>query len=91
MTNTPPILREWHGLKPPEICTANSLGRTIAPDHYSQVYWIAKIVDNVIVEWHPLTDWHFAADGKLFGSVDTGVWKLNVSIQVDEYVILSVV
>ena len=88
---TSPTLREWDGAKPPKICTAKSLGRTIPPNRYSQVYWIAKIVDNVIIEWHPLTDWHFAADGRLLGSVDTGVWKLNVSIQLDEYVILSVI
>ena len=91
MTTQPPILREWHGLKPPKIVTVKSLGRTISPERYSFVYWIAKTADNVITEAHPLTKWYFSADGRLRGMVDTEVWKLEVEIQPDEYIILKVV
>jgi hypothetical protein len=89
MTTTPPTLAEWHGLKPPEICTVASLQRYI-PHRYDQVYWIRKMISNVVVESYPLTDWHFAANGKLVGTVDTGGLKLNVSIHLDEFVVLSV-
>jgi hypothetical protein len=92
MTTTPPILREWHGLKPPEIRTVGSLNRSITPGHYSQVYWIKTVraVDNAIIESHPLKSWHFAADGRLIGKVDTGAWQQVVEINTDEYVILSI-
>ena len=89
MTTTPPTLSEWHGLNPPEICTVASLQRYI-PHHYNQVYWIRKMISNVVVESYPLTDWYFDANGKLVGTVDTGDWQLNVSIHLDEYVVLSV-
>ena len=91
MTTTPPTLREWQGAKPPEIRTVESLQRSIPSERYSQVNWIAKQVGNVVIESYPLTDWHFAANGKLTGMVDTGVRKLNVSIHLDEFVILAVV
>jgi len=48
------------------------------------------MISNVVVESYPLTDWHFAANGKLVGTVDTGGLKLNVSIHLDEFVVLSV-
>jgi len=91
MTTTPPILREWHGLKPPEIRTVGSLGRSISPGRYSQVYWIKTVrpADNAIIESHPLQSWHFAPDGRLIGEVDTGAWKQTVEINPDEYVVLS--
>ncbi|MBA3868609.1 MAG: hypothetical protein H0X30_05610 [Anaerolineae bacterium] len=89
MTALPPTLREWSGLNPPEICTVASLQRYI-PHRYGYVYWIRKMIDNVVVEFYPLTDWHFGTTGKLVGTVDTGEWKLNVSIHLDEYVVLSV-
>ena len=91
MRTTLPTLHEWHGAQSPKICTVQSLGRTIPPARYSQVYWIAKITNNVVVETHLLTDWYFMADGRLCGRVDTGVWKLAVEIALDEFVILSVV
>ncbi|MBA3868247.1 MAG: hypothetical protein H0X30_03765 [Anaerolineae bacterium] len=84
------IIKDWRGLKPPEICTVQSLGCIIPTDRYNRIYWIAKIVDHMIIESHPLTDWHFAADGKLCGRVDTGAWKLEVEITLDEFVVLSV-
>jgi hypothetical protein len=89
MTTTPPTLREWHEDKPPEICTVQSLNRSIPNERYSRVYWIAKLVDNVVSEAHPLSRWYFSADGRLRGMVDTEVWKLEVEIMPDEYVILS--
>ena len=89
--NTAPTLSEWHGLKPPEIRTVQSLGLAIPDERYSRVYWIAKTADNVVTEAHPLTKWYFTADGRLRGMVDTEVWRLEVEITPDEYGILSVV
>ncbi len=90
MTTPPPTLSEWHGLKPPEICTVENLQGSIPKERYDQVYWIRKMISNVVVELYPLVDWHFAANGKLVGTVDTGDWQLNVSIHLEEYVVLSV-
>ena len=89
MTTLPPKLSEWHGLKPPVICTVKSLNSNILA--YRQVYWIKTIraLDNTVTECHPLQSWHFAADGRLIGEVDTGAWKRIVEINSDEYVVLS--
>ena len=87
---TPPTLHEWHGLKPPEIRTLRSLDSAIPPLTYSEVYWIAKTVDNGIVEYYPVTDWYFTDEGQLIGDVDTGSLKKTVTINPDEYVVLSV-
>ena len=78
-------------ITPPEICTGDSLQRSIPKERYDQVYWIRKMISNVVVESYPLTDWHFAANGKLVGTVDTGDWQLNASIHLAEYVVLSVI
>ena len=91
MTTTRPTLSEWHGLNPPEIRTVDSLQGNIPKERYDQVYWIRKMISNVVVESYPLTDWHFAANGKLEGTVDTGDWQVNVSIHLDEFVVLSVI
>jgi len=92
MMTIPPILREWHSLKPPVICTVGSLGRSIPLGRYGQVYWIRTVraADNAIIESHPLKTWYFAADGRLIGEVDTGAWQQIVEINPDEYVVLSV-
>ena len=92
MTGTPPILREWHGLKPPEIRTVGSLQRSIPLGRYLQVYYIKtiRLVDNLIIESHPLKTWYFTLDGRLIGEVDTLVCKEIVEISTDEYVVLSV-
>lgn len=89
MTNTPPTLSEWKGINPPEICTVASLQGYI-PHRYGQVYWIRKMIDNVVVESYPLIRWHFAENGKLVGMVDTGELRLNVSIHLEEFIVLDV-
>ena len=89
MTTTPPTLRVWHGLKPPEIRTLGSLGGAIPPLTYSDVYWIAKTALNAVVEYYPLTDWYFTEDGQLIGDVFTPQ-KQTVEIKLDDYVILGV-
>ncbi|MBA3868231.1 MAG: hypothetical protein H0X30_03685 [Anaerolineae bacterium] len=89
MTTTSPILAEWKGLKLPIICTVASLQRTIPPDRYSKVFWIAQQVENVITETCPLKNWFFTSDGRLIGEVDFAAWHQMVEIQPDEYVVLS--
>ncbi|MEP6987917.1 MAG: hypothetical protein ABI970_20110 [Chloroflexota bacterium] len=92
MTDIPPTLLEWHGLKPPEIRMIGTSERSISKDQYSQVYWIVQVrlQDNVIIEAYPLKSWRFAADSRLIGEVDTGAWKQVIEISPDEYVVLSV-
>ena len=87
---TPLTLHEWHGVKTPESRTLRSLDSAIPPLTYSEVYWIAKTVDNVIVEYYPVTDWYFTDAGQLIGEVDSGSLKKTVTINPAEYVILSV-
>lgn len=90
MTTTPPTLREWTGVKPPEIRTVKSLGGRLKPGLYSTVYWIKQLVDNVAIEIQPLKTWEFTPDGRLIGEVNNGSWRQPVEINPDEYVVLSV-
>jgi hypothetical protein len=89
-----PKLRKWYGdpLKPPKIRTVKSLRGKISTKVFTSVIWIAKIrpQDNAIIESYPLKSWHFADDGHLIGKVDTGHWKKDVEIALNEYVILHV-
>ncbi|MEP6986988.1 MAG: hypothetical protein ABI970_15385 [Chloroflexota bacterium] len=48
------------------------------------------MIDNVVVESYPLIRWHFAENGKLVGMVDTGELRLNVSIHLEEFIVLDV-
>lgn len=92
MTTTQPTLREWHGLKPPEIRTVGSLDGYIPKDIYSQVYCILMVrpQDNVIIEAQPMKTWHFTTDGRLIGEYDTYIGVSGiVEINLDEYVVLS--
>jgi len=41
-------------ITPPEICTVDSLQRSIPKERYDQVYWIRKMIANVVVESYPL-------------------------------------
>lgn len=92
MMISPPTLRQWHGTNQPEIRTVESLKRSIRIDRYQRVYWIAKLIDNVVIEAHSLDSWYFATDGRLIGIVDTdGIKQPKVDINPDEFVILSVV
>lgn len=90
LRDIPPTLGEWHGTKRPRIRTVQSLTRSISPSLYDGVYWIAETVDNRIVEYHLLTDWHFTDSGQLVGRVTTSQ-KQTVEIKPEEYVILNVV
>lgn len=85
-----PTLRQWHGLKPPVICTVKQLARR-RRETISQVYWLMKIrpQDNVIIESHPLKTWEIVADGRLIGFMDTGSWHRHVELNPDDYVVLS--
>lgn len=89
MTTAPPTLREWHRLKPPEIRLLQSLGSAILWPTYNNVYWIAKEVDNVVVEYYALADWYFTDDGRLIGTVNTESFTGAVEIKPNEYLILS--
>ena len=88
MTTKPPTPKDWRDPKPPEVRTLRSLDSSIPPLTYSNVYWIAKTVDNVAVEYYPITDWYFTDDGRLIGDV-FAPQKQTVEIKPDEYVILS--
>lgn len=90
MTTTRPTLREWHGLKPPVICTVKQLARRHR-DTISRVYWLKTVrpQDNVITESHPLKTWEINKDGRLIGFMDTGSWNTHVELNPDEYVVLS--
>jgi len=87
----PPTLSQWHGTKPPEIRSLRSLNSAIPPLIYETVYWIAKTEDHVIIEYYPLGDWYFNDAGQLVGEVDTGSSKNTVTINPDDYVVLSVI
>lgn len=90
MTTIRPTLREWHGLKPPVICTVKQLARR-RRDKISQVYWLKTVrpQNNVITESHPLRTWEIIEDGRLIGFMDTGTWHTHVELNPDEYVVLN--
>ena len=77
MTDIPPTLLEWHGLKPPEIRMIGTSERSISKDQYSQVYWIVQVrlQDNVIIEAYPLKTWYFALDGRLILEAGKVWWR----------------
>ena len=86
MTTTHPTLCQWHGLKPPVICTVKQLARR-RRDKISQVYWLTTVrpQDNVITEAHHLKIWQIIEDGRLIGFMDTGSSHTHVELNTDEY------